>query len=566
MSVKKELPLSADIASLRQKAAKRLNRVAPKSETVSERDAQRLLHELEVHQVELEIQNEELRAARVEVETALERYTEVFLFAPIGYAILALDGTIREINHMGARLLGRESSRLVGARFRGLIAPEDASQIGELLAAAHRTGADGKETSEVQLGHGEPPIRVHLTATALSRAEPVTLLAFEDITERISREAKLARAEEALREVDRRKNDFLAVLSHELRNPMGPIKSSLFVLTRADPMSEQAQHARAIIDRQVTHLTRLIDDLLDVARIARGKIHLQREHVDLGDLVRRTMDDHRAEFDASGVRLGERLEPGPHWVDVDPSRLTQAISNLLGNAEKFTPRGGSVVVTLWSQDNDVAVSVRDTGTGIAPEVLAHLFEPFMQAPQTVERSRGGLGLGLAMVRGLIELHGGKVSISSQGPGCGTEITAVLPSSDPPTVVEAPRQSNVTDGRRVLVIEDNRDAATSLKYLLELSGHDVQIAHDGKAGLELAMRFRPEVVICDIGLPRMDGYAVAKAFRACQALHEAYLIALSGYAQPEDLQRAADAGFNEHVAKPASIEKLDSIFAQTALRH
>jgi two-component system CheB/CheR fusion protein len=241
------------------------------------------------------------------------------------------------------------------------------------------------------------------------------------------------------------------------------------------------------------------------------------------------------------------------------------LSNLLGNAEKFTPPGGRVVVTATGDAGKAVVRVRDNGAGIAPDVLPHLFEPFAQAPQTIDRARGGLGLGLSMVKSLIDLHGGTVDITSPGPGQGTVLTIVLPlaRAQPPAAKRAPAADACS--RRVLVIEDNEDAADTLKHVLSMIGHDVQVAYDGPTGLELARSFHPEVVFCDIGLPGMDGYEVARAFRREVDSREAYIVALTGYARPEDRQRAVDAGFDEHVAKPPSAAKLNRVLSAVPLR-
>jgi PAS domain S-box-containing protein len=522
-------------------------------------NAQRVAHESEVRQIELELQNEELRTARLDLETGLERYTTLFDFAPLGYATLAADQTICEINHVGARLLGRERLRLVDRPFASVVEPDSRPAFRALLRKV--TASDSMATCDVQLMRaGSAAWQARLTATLLAGKDPMILLAFEDITEQEVRRKRLEQTERALLDADRRKDEFLAALSHELRNPLAPIRNSLFVLASGRAGGEQAGKALTVIERQVKHLTRLIDDLLDVTRITRGKVQLRRERVELGELVRRTMDDHRASFEASGVRLEAHFEPEPFWVDADPARIVQALSNLLGNAEKFTQREGLVVVSLRRDGTRVSLRVQDTGAGIEPDVLEHLFEPFAQAPQTIDRTRGGLGLGLAMVRGLVELHGGKVDIASKGPGRGTEVTVSLPLETPPERRQPTSDAPVVNSRRVLVIEDNHDAADTLRDALALSGHQVQVAYDGQTGLVMAKTLRPDIVICDIGLPGMSGYAVATAFRAEEKLRGTYLVALSGYAQREDVQRAADAGFNRHIAKPPSLEELELVLA------
>jgi PAS domain S-box-containing protein len=505
------------------------------------------------------VKNDELRTARIDLETGLERYTTLFDFAPLGYATLGNDKTIREINHAGARLLGKERVRLARQPFASFVEPDNRPAFRALLRKA--SACEATATCDVQLTRsGLAPWRARLTATLLAGKDPTILLAFEDITEQEARRKRLEHTERALLDADRRKDEFLAALSHELRNPLAPIRNSLFVLASGKAGSEQAGKALAVIERQVEHLTRLIDDLLDVTRITRGKVQLRRERVELGELVRRTMDDHRASFEASGVRLEAHFEPEAFWVDADPARIVQALSNLLCNAEKFTPRDGIVVVSLRRNGTSVSLRVQDTGAGIAPEVLEHLFEPFAQAPQTIDRTRGGLGLGLAMVRGLVELHGGKVDIASQGAGRGTEVIVALPLEMPPESKAPSPDAAVVNSRRILVIEDNQDAADTLRDALVLNGHHVQVAYDGQTGLAMAKTLRPEVVICDIGLPGMSGYAVATAFRAEEKLRSTYLVALSGYAQREDIQRAADAGFNRHIAKPPSLDELELVLA------
>jgi PAS domain S-box-containing protein len=525
---------------------------------------QAVLHDLKVHQLELELQNEELRSARVEMEAALARYTELFDFAPIGYATITANHAIADINHAGAQLLGRERSRLRGWRFELLVRPEHQLLVQQLLASA--AASSTRQTCELELARpGSERVIIRLSATMLQRNEPQFLLAFEDISEGKRREQKLQLTERALRDADRRKDEFLATLSHELRNPLAPIRNSVFVLSRSAPRSEAANRAQIIIDRQVTHLTRLIDDLLDVTRIARGKIQLQLEHVELGALLRRTLDDHRSSFEALGVQLDCYLASSDVWVQADSARVVQIISNVLANSLKFTARGGRVSVYLQSEGEGAVLRVLDTGVGIPSDVLEHVFEPFAQAPQTLDRARGGLGLGLAMVKGLVELHGGAVSIRSPGLSRGTEVTLSLPLSAAPVEEQVEPVPLSRWPRRVLVIEDNLDASDTLQIALTLNGHEVKTAHDGAHGLELATAFDPDIVICDIGLPGMDGYDVARAFRRHETLHDTYLVALSGYAQPEDLQRAREAGFNRHVAKPTSLDKLEHLLAE-APRH
>ena len=525
----------------------------------------RLVHDLSVHQIELETQNEELQRIRADLEVALASYTELFDFAPIGYLTVGPDGKIDASNHAASRIFARARMKLAGCAIEELVVLRDRPKVGKLVSAA--LSSNEREDDEVELvTTAGRRIFVHLTAILLVSRGSKLLVAVQDVTIRRERDEQLANTERALREADHRKDEFLAMLSHELRNPLAPIRTALYVLERAEPDSEPARKAYATIDRQVTHLARLVDDLLDVTRIARGKVHLQKQRVELGELLRRTVDDHRATFEAAQVALEARFDPGPFWLDADPARLVQSLSNVFGNALKFTPPGGRVVVRLERSEGGVDVAVEDNGAGIRPDVLPHLFEPFAQGPQSMDRSRGGLGLGLAMVKGLVELHGGSVALESPGLGKGSVLRMAFPVLDEPEPAseEEAREEPVRP-RRVLVIEDNMDAADTLKEALEMNGHTVAVAYEGIGGLAKARTFHPDIVICDLGLPGMDGFAVARAFHATEG-EAPYLVALSGYAQPEDLERATAAGFDRHIAKPPSLDTLDRMLEEAPERH
>lgn len=372
---------------------------------------------------------------------------------------------------------------------------------------------------------------------------------------------ELRQAQEALREAARRKDEFLAVLSHELRNPLAPIKNSVYILEHAPPGSDPARHALKVITRQVDQMVRLVGDLLDITRITRGKIALQEQRYDFGELVRRTVEDYRSLFDDRRVRLDLLCDSAPIYIDGDGSRLTQVVGNLLHNAAKFSTDGGVTEVQLRRDDasSHAELRIKDSGAGIASELLPRLFQPFMQADTTLDRSQGGLGLGLALVKGLVELHGGDISAHSEGLGRGAEFILRLPLSqkEPPSP-SASRGASKSPRRRVLIIEDISDVADSLHMVLTLGGHEVAIVDNGQKALQKAREFRPEVVLCDIGLPGMDGYAVASAFRADPELNKMFLVALTGYARPEDLSRAAAAGFDRHIAKPPKLELLDDL--------
>jgi PAS domain S-box-containing protein len=513
--------------------------------------------ELEMHK--REVQNETLRAAWEDVEAGLRRYTELFDFAPIGYALLDAEGAFSKVNWEGARLLGHSPAALSGQQLLGFVDVRDRRKVVDLIERVLTSHDESRSSASCEVVFvTDPGYRrdVRLSASVLAGSPRNTLVCIEDVTTR-------KRAETALHDESRRKDEFLAALSHELRNPLAPIRSSLQLLGRVEPGGEAARKALAIVERQVDHLARIVGDLLDVTRIAHGKIRLETVRLDLGELVRHTIDDYRREFQASGIVLEGRFDDEKIGVDADPTRLTQVLGNLLGNALKFTPPGGRVDVSARRDGAQAVVSIRDTGIGITEDVRDHLFRPFAQAPQSTDRADGGLGLGLAMVKGLVELHGGSVEVHSAGHERGAEFLVRLPLGEAPPVLAAP-PSAPREGarRRVLVIEDGDDARESMRDLLELSGHDVKVACDGPEGIDLAKAFRPEVVFCDLGLPGVTGYDVARTIRADGALQKVRLIALSGYAQADDRRRSLEAGFDRHLAKPTSDDDLQRALAET----
>lgn len=371
-------------------------------------------------------------------------------------------------------------------------------------------------------------------------------------------------ANERLRESDRNKDAFLAALSHELRNPLAPISNAVYLLQRSESGSEASQHAQEVIGRQVTLLSRLVDDLLDVTRISRNKIQLQLGRLDFAKLVDSVCEDHRLDFERVGVSLIPEISAASAYVSGDANRLAQAVGNLLHNAAKFTESGDSVRVRLSAdpESRRVVLEVADTGIGMTPATLARLFQPFVQADESLDRAKGGLGLGLALVHGIVRLHGGDVTAFSPGLGRGSRFVISLPLEHETAPVSSPPSESVQHGRgrRILIIEDNPDAANTLCELLQLDEHQVSVAHTGAEGLEQARFLRPEVVLCDLGLPGMDGFEVARQFRADPALAGTYLVALSGYTQPRDLQQAVEAGFDRHFAKPADPVKLTALLA------
>jgi signal transduction histidine kinase/integral membrane sensor domain MASE1/ActR/RegA family two-component response regulator len=392
------------------------------------------------------------------------------------------------------------------------------------------------------------------------------------IERRAARDAVLASEErhrrlaERLQEEDRRKDEFLATLSHELRNPLAPISNALQILRLAERDPSLREEALATADRQLRAMVRLVDDLMDVSRITRGEVPLRRERTTLAELVSRAVETSRPLIGALGHELTVELSTEEIGLDVDPTRIAQVLSNLLNNAAKYSDRGGRVrVAARVAEDGGVAISVRDSGIGVAPRDLARIFEPFMQVDRSLERSRGGLGVGLTLVRRLVESHGGSVTARSDGLGRGSEFTVRLPPSArcaapaAPAAASPARTAGVA-ARRILVVDDNRDAATTLAALLRRKGDDVRLAFDGREAIEAAAEFQPQIVLLDIGLPAMNGFEVARHIRRTAAGASAVLVALTGWSQEEDRRRSREAGFDHHLVKPVDHPTLERLLA------
>jgi PAS domain S-box-containing protein len=369
-------------------------------------------------------------------------------------------------------------------------------------------------------------------------------------------------AEESLRVADRRKDDFLATLAHELRNPLAPLQNSLEVLRRAADNKLVIEQARSMMGRQVMQLVKLIDDLLDVSRITNGKLQLRKECVELRDVLDIAIESAQPLLEKSAHELVVALPREPVHVQADPTRLAQVFMNLLSNAVKYTDKAGHIWLTAERRGNEAAVAVRDTGIGIAGEHLVHVFEMFSQVTSALERSQGGLGIGLSLVKGLVELHGGRIDARSAGPGLGSEFTVHLPVVEIP--IEAPQEPGGAEEasrvakRRVLVVDDLRDSAESMAMMLQLMGHETRTAYDGLEAVQAAAAFQPNIALLDIGLPKMNGYDVARLIREQSWGGNVALVALTGWGQEEDKRRALEAGFDHHLTKPvgaATLEKL-----------
>lgn len=377
---------------------------------------------------------------------------------------------------------------------------------------------------------------------------------------------------ETLREVDRRKNEFLATLGHELRNPLAPLGHAARLLELHETMDPALLvQVRDIITRQVQQLGRLADDLLDISRIAQGKIELRKEPVNLVEVVAQAVQTSAPHLKARHHQFEVASPAAPVWLEADPARLVQIIVNLVNNAAKYTEPGGHVWLTV-ERDGDATalIRVRDNGMGIPPGMLPHVFELFTQGEWSADNTQGGMGIGLALVRRLVELHGGTITAASAGLGQGSEFVVRLPAAPAPSVGrEGPTRKGderpvapipQPSRRRILVVDDNVDAARSLSMLLALEGHDVRVAHDGPGALRAAEEFQPDVVLLDIGLPRMDGYQVARRLRERREMEKVVLIALTGYGQDDDRRRSQEAGFNAHLVKPVDLDALRSALA------
>ncbi|HEY2934027.1 MAG TPA: response regulator [Acidobacteriota bacterium] len=436
------------------------------------------------------------------------------------------------------------------------------------LAAFLSTGGDQKSWEAVEFpglhkdGH-EIPLEISVGELVEDGKHLFTGI-IRDITER-------KRVEKELKEAHRRKDEFLAMLAHELRNPLAPLRNAAEVMRLLPNVDPKLQWAEEVVVRQVQHLTRLVDDLLDVSRITSGKIGLQKEELELESVMLRAVETSRPLIDARGHELIVSLPAERLRLYADPTRLSQLLANLLNNAAKYTESGGRIWFSAERAGGEAVIRVKDTGIGIPGEMLPRVFDLFAQADRSLERSQGGLGIGLTLVRSLVEMHGGTVQASSEGPGKGSEFTIRLPAMKPVREVEeASNQpalfasmSGIT--RRLLVVDDNVDSAESLGMLLSLIGHDVRIAHNGLAALELFRTFQPEIAFLDIGLPGMDGYELARRIRQDAATGSIQLVALTGYGQEEDRRRALEAGFNHHLVKPVDPAALQKFLTDELAR-
>jgi PAS domain S-box-containing protein len=510
---------------------------------------------------------------RVRAEQSLRASEEIhralYSQAACGIAEVDLTGRFLRANGRYCEIVGYPCDELLELRFQDITHPDDVARNVDLF---ERVTEDGPrytiEKRYVRKDGREVWARTAVSLIRDGAGAPVRVAAIiEDITERKRLEAELGARMEELSDADRRKNEFLAILAHELRNPLAPIRNALALMRT--PGGDEPE--RAMAERQVAHLARLVDDLMDVSRISQGRIDLRKESVDLRQVVARAVEAGRAAVDARGLDFSVSVPPRPLRLEADTTRLEQVVENLLSNAAKYTEPGGRVTLDLSEEGGEAVLRVRDTGIGIAPEMLPSVFEMFVQLERRPERSRGGLGIGLGLVKCLVELHGGRVEAHSAGRGQGSEFVIRLPV----TAHEVTGKATAPEGpaadeppgprrRRVLVVDDNVDAANSLAKLLNrLYGQEARVAFDGPSALAVASSFRPEIVLLDIGMPGMDGYEVAQRLRGNAATSRATVVALTGWGQESDRRRSKEAGFDHHLVKPVDPETLRPILEAPA---
>jgi two-component system, chemotaxis family, CheB/CheR fusion protein len=481
-----------------------------------------------------------------------------------------LDGQIQSWNAGATRIFGYLADEVIGKPITIIIPPEFHEEERQILARV-RSGDRIDHFDTVRLTKDGRRIAISLTVSPIRDLHGTIVGASKvarDISERKAAEQalresaqRLRASEEALRDADRRKDEFLALLAHELRNPLAPIRYALAMNRKEGRTAEQQRRAEEIIERQVTHMSRLLDDLLDVSRITRGSLELKKTPTELTLIIGSAIETARPILDSKHHAFLLDLPAEAIRLEADPVRLAQVFSNLLINAAKYTDPGGQIQLRATQQEGELMVAIRDNGMGISPDMMPRLFMLFSQAQSALGRAEGGLGVGLSLVRGLIGLHGGSVKAHSEGPGRGSEFIVRIPVGAP---LKTPEVEATTDvpvpgaGLKILVVDDSRDAADTCAMLLELSGHHVQTAYTGQRALELAETFRPHVLLLDIGLPDFDGYQLAKKIRTSSWGRGTVLVAVTGWGQEQDRRRAFEAGFDHHLTKPIAADTVESL--------
>jgi PAS domain S-box-containing protein len=504
----------------------------------------------------------ERRRHELELQQSEERF-RLLVENVRDYAIFMLDpeGVVRSWNAGAQALIGYTASEIIGQHFSVFYVPQEKATLpaAELVEArengrAEQEGWRVRKDGSVFWGH------VIVTAIRDPAGE---LLGFAKVTRDMS---GLRRLEE-LERTGRRMNEFLAMLAHELRNPLAPIRNAVTIMQLETLTSPVLRNCRDVIDRQLAHVTRLVDDLLDVGRLNTGKIKLRKELVRLGEVVARSAETVRPMVEARRHTLHIELPGPPVYVDGDPTRLSQVLQNLLVNAAKYTPDGGRIVLAVESNGHFVTARVTDNGIGLAPDQLESIFELFMQAEGGASPTESGLGIGLTLARSLVELHGGTLEAASPGPGQGSTFTVRLPAAR--AVASESRNGidtgGLPGGLRILVVDDNRDSADSATDILRLLGHRVECCYDGTAALNLAVRFKPDVIMLDLAMPVLDGFETQKLLRSQAGLERVFVIAMTGYGNEDDRRRTQSAGFDAHLIKPVELDALVGLLNQARER-
>ena len=470
-----------------------------------------------------------------------------------------LQGIITSWNAGAERLFGYTAEEAIGQAIT-MVIPEDRQGEERVILSRLRRGERIDHFETIRKAKDGRLIDISLTISPIRNDNGEVVGASKvarDITEQ-------KRARRELQEADLRKNEFLALLAHELRNPLGPIRHAVKILRARTPSPDELQWATNIIDRQTEHMTRLVEDLLDVSRITRGTIELRRERVDIASVLKAAVEASGTLIERARHQLKVTPPAEPLYVEGDVTRLTQIISNLLDNAAKYTDPGGRIWLSAEREGDQAVIRVRDSGIGIASELMPRIFDMFTQAGLSIERAQGGLGVGLSLVDRLVKLHGGKVSAASAGAGKGSEFTVRLPAAPAPKAASPQRQDGGQQPPgnhcRIMVVDDNQDSADSLAMLLRMLGHDVATANDGVRALAMAAEFRPNVAILDIGLPKLNGYDLAKQIRQEPWAKQVVLVALTGWGQEQHRRRSAESGFDHHLTKPVEFDQLQQILA------
>jgi PAS domain S-box-containing protein len=479
-----------------------------------------------------------------------------------------LNGRITSWNTAAQRIFGYEEHEVLGKSVLLLMPPERHNEEPGILERIRR-GDRIEHYETVRRRKDGTLLDISLTVSPIRDGTGKIVGASKiarDISDRKRADETLKRQHEMLKEVDQRKNEFLAMLGHELRNPLAAIKNAAEEFTDGD--QDATKWAAGVVQRQTAQLSRLVDDLIDVARITRGRIELRRDNLDVGPIILRAVETARPLISERRHSLEVRIPEETLLVCADSARLEQLLVNLLTNAAKYTDPGGTIGLNAKKSGKWVMITVEDNGIGISPELLPYIFDLFVQEPRGLDRSRGGLGLGLALSKSLAEMHGGELSVKSRGPGCGSSFTVRLPvlagKIEPATATvgaEPGREGNEASPRRILVVDDNRDSAQGMRRLLERRGFVVAVAHDATEGLAMAAQFAADVFLLDLGLPGKDGYQLAAELHQA-GFQDAIYIAISGYAQPQDVENSIAAGFDDHLAKPVDIDAVLKVISES----